>query len=170
MTTSHISPLFRLVSHLPLWLKRTLPSVIVTPCDGAQLAKSVLALSGNDAGALIRLAHGQETEWLEFKAAICPEKRNGEWCIEKVANDQDRETFVDYQWNVTKAMIAMANNKGGGILLGVDDRGRSVGLDASDPDCVCKSKVVDEFVRLVLDPYRCHNQESGTGKRKVPSA
>lgn len=39
----------------------------------------------------------------------------------------------DYRWDVARAVIALANSIGGVVLLGVDNEGKPVGREASDP-------------------------------------
>jgi len=89
---------------------------------------------------IIALAGGGETDWLEFKAALGP----------PTGQDPEKgENAADYQWHVARSLIALANNHGGVLLLGVDDRGWGVGLEASDPRGIEKKGGFDSFVRTV---------------------
>jgi cold shock CspA family protein len=110
------------------------------------------------------LAGGDEREWLELKAAACP--IDGE-----LAAGYSR---ADYEWNVAKAVVAMANSAGGVVLLGVDDFGEIIGVDASDPKQVRKRKGEEEFrrnvvMRRILNPaHGWKTMKSGTLKVKNP--
>ena len=102
-----------------------------------ELCRRVLARTGGDVAPLIALAKGRETGWLEFKAT----------CEPPVDGPMPGTNADDYRWNVAKAIIAMANTDGGCLLLGVDDAGRSVGLEQSDRRGKIQSESVDSFIR-----------------------
>ncbi|HJL02365.1 MAG TPA: protein kinase [Polyangiaceae bacterium LLY-WYZ-15_(1-7)] len=88
---------------------------------------------------LLEVLGDEETEWLEFKAALIPPPdREG-------ANDNDG------RWAVTKAAVALANSVGGAVLLGVDDDGRPAPLVDSDPKGYFEKQGWDVFARKVLD-------------------
>ena len=92
--------------------------------------------------ALIKLAGEQEADWLEFKAAIRPPDGQA---------PDPGENLADYRWNVAKALIAMLNSCGGVVLLGVDDAGEPVGLEASDRKSSLRNGI-DAFERNVVVP------------------
>ena len=92
--------------------------------------------------ALLKLAEAQETEWLEFKAALHPE--GGVF--------QPGESADDYRWHVAKAAVALANTAGGAVILGLDDDLNPVGLVASDPKGTLESKGREAFNRNILLP------------------
>jgi hypothetical protein len=113
---------------------------------------------------ILTLAGGGEADWLEFKAALGPPP----------GQELERgENAADYHWHVARSLIAIANSRGGVLLLGVDDRGRGVGLEASDPRGVEKRGGFDSFVRTVVRPalfphtneWRC--AKSGTWRADV---
>ncbi|MEA3643048.1 MAG: NACHT domain-containing protein [Lamprobacter sp.] len=91
---------------------------------------------------LLKLAEGQETEWLEFKAALYPE--GGQF--------KDGEKADDYHWHVAKAAVALANMAGGAVILGLDDNLQPVGLAASDPKGTLTTKGREAFNRDILLP------------------
>lgn len=102
----------------------------------------------------------REKDWLEFKAAIFP-----------IDGSYPPGTNKDYySWNVAKAVIGMANTRGGVVLLGIDDNGEAVGLDPSDPDNDISRGAFDLFTRKTLTPaINCGkwNVESAEGKRRT---
>ena len=99
------------------------------------LVEQVLQDNDSRLEPLIELAGGQETEWLEFKAAM-PTSGDG-------LNAQD------YAWHVVKALVALTNTGGGAVLLGVDDAGTAVGLEPSDPKNFLDGGF-DSFARNVI--------------------
>jgi hypothetical protein len=134
------------------------------PQKPTELALRVLRHPAGGLKALLDLAGGDEREWLELKAAACP--IDGE-----PAAGYSR---ADYEWNVAKAVVAMANSTGGVVLLGVDDFGEVIGLDASDPKEIRKRKGEEEFrrnvvMRRILNPvHGWKTMKSGTIKLKNP--
>ena len=80
-------------------------------CSGFDLVNTVLS---RDEGIekLIGLAERRECEWLEFKAAM----------RSRPEDLKEDETVGDFYWNVAKAVIAMANNKGGAVLVGISEK------------------------------------------------
>jgi hypothetical protein len=90
--------------------------------------------------ALIDLAKGAEVEWLELKAT----------CYPTGGVLKQGENEADYQWHVAKAVVALANSIGGVVLLGVDDKGEFLGLEASDPKGLIKKDGLDAFKRMVI--------------------
>jgi WD40 repeat protein len=114
------------------------------PRDFGELAEKILSHSKNDVETLITLAKGEETEWLEFKAALYKSK---EFPLKPNEND------VDLLFNVAKAVIAMANSQGGVVLIGVSDKPKPsepVGLTYSDPNEVLKNEGIEAFHRKVV--------------------
>ncbi|NHA14615.1 RNA-binding domain-containing protein [Thioalkalivibrio sp. XN279] len=97
---------------------------MVKPVTASQLASRVLKHPRGGLAALLALADGSERDWLEFKAATYP--LGGHF--------KAPENKHDYRWDVARAVIALANTVGGVVLLGVDDSGQPVGIEASDPD------------------------------------
>lgn len=70
--------------------------------------KDMLKQSGDDLGAVVEKANGQETTWLEFKA--------DPFCTQEKVKFND-----DMVWHVLKAVVAMFNTYGGCIVFGIDD-------------------------------------------------
>jgi hypothetical protein len=128
-------------------------SLLPTPlsCSGFDLVSRVLDHPAGGVEALIELAGGGETDWLEFKAAMIgrPEDRKN-----------PKENDADGYWNVAEAVLAMANSRGGVVLLGVDDNANAVGLAAGDPRRILETRGMDAFLRMeVLE--RIHPANSG---------
>ena len=107
------------------------------PISAYDLCSRVLTASEGDASALIQIAGGQETDWIEFKAACEPPSSGAE-------NGCQTD---DYRWHVAKAVVALANTHGGCLLLGVDDDGKAVGLAPSDPFGQIEKEGMDGFLR-----------------------
>ena len=140
-------------------------SNISKPKTARELAQRVLRHPRGGFQALLELAGGGENEWLEFKAASCP--KGGEPELGK--ND------ADYRWNVAKAVVAMANSLGGVVFLGVDDQGRAVGIEASDPKGKRDSKGMEAFIReeimerVLLPKGGWKTEQKGTFKPSQPA-
>lgn len=115
-------------------------SMLPKPKDARDLALRVLQHPRGGLEALLGLSHGSETEWLELKAASYPE--GGQFKL--------GENKGDYRWNVAKAVIALANSTGGVVLLGVDDNGKPVGIEASDPGGMRQEDGEEAFRRMVI--------------------
>jgi hypothetical protein len=79
--------------------------------NGYEFVREVLSRTRNDVGALILLANGRETEWLEFKAATGPK---GGKC-ERGSNESD------YRFDVARPLFALANSIGGALLIGLKE-------------------------------------------------
>jgi Putative DNA-binding domain len=105
-----------------------------------ELAARVLKHPRGGLEALLELVGGSETEWLELKAATCP----------KEGDFQKGENEDDYRWDVARAVIALANSIGGVVLLGVNDKGMPIGLEASDPTHKRERKGAEAFRREVI--------------------
>ena len=110
------------------------------PRTARELAVRVLKHPRGGLGALLELVGGSETEWLELKAATFPRDGN----FQKGANEDD------YRWDVARAVIALANSIGGVVLLGVNDQGMPIGLEASDPTHKRERKGAEAFRREVI--------------------
>ena len=108
--------------------------------NGRDLAAYILNHPNGGLEALLHLAESQENEWLEFKAALHPE--GGVF--------RPEEKKEDYQWHVAKAVIALANWSGEAVILGIDDGGKPIGLEASDPGGVMASKGREAFNREIV--------------------
>lgn len=120
-------------------------------CSGYELVSKVLDHPAGGIEALVDLAGGGETDWLEFKAAMVgrPEDRKN-----------PKENDADGYWNVAEAVLAMANSRGGLVLLGVDDSAKVVGLAAGDPRRVLETRGMDAFLRMeVLERIHPSNSD-----------
>jgi hypothetical protein len=108
-------------------------------CSGFDLVSRILDHPRGGVEALVELAGGGETDWLEFKAAMVgrPEDRK-----------DPKENDADGYWNVAEAVVAMANSRGGVVLLGVDDNANAVGLAAGDRRRVLETRGMDAFLRM----------------------
>jgi hypothetical protein len=106
-----------------------------------ELVERILADLPNGVAALIDAAGRHERDWLELKAAI------------HAPQIKPPENRADYYWNVAHAVIALANTRGGAVILGVDDATKQVvGLHPSDPDGILKSpEDIEIFIRRVID-------------------
>lgn len=105
--------------------------------NGYDLVSQILDDPNGGVAGLIRLSEGQETEWLEFKAALYPTD----------GNFGPGEKEDDYRWHVAKAVIALANSVGGAVILGIDDNAQAIGLSASDPQNIIEQKGRETFNR-----------------------
>lgn len=110
------------------------------PGTARELVSRVLNHPSGGLQALIDLAKGAEVEWLELKAACYP--TGGVF--------KQGEEEADFQWHVAKSVVALANSIGGVVLLGVDDKGEFLGLEASDPKGLIKKDGLDAFKRMVI--------------------
>lgn len=110
------------------------------PQNACELVRRVLQHPGGGLQALLKIVEGGENEWLELKAASFPEGG----VFAEGANEDD------YRWNVAKAAIALANSVGGVVLLGVNDAGQPIGIEASDPKGKRGSKGAEAFRREVV--------------------
>jgi|GEM_PF-5605053 len=110
----------------------------VDSISGHDLVTHVLDHPDGGVEALIDLAGGSETDWLEFKAAMIgrPEDR-------KNPNEND----ADGHWHVAEAVVAMANSRGGAVLVGIDDDAKPVGLQAGDLRKVIEKMGSETFLR-----------------------
>lgn len=126
------------------------------PRTARELAVRVLKHPRGGIEALLELVGGSETEWLELKAATYPEGGR----FDGGANEDD------YRWDVARAVIALANSIGGVVLLGVDNEGKPVGLDASDPTHKRERDGAEAFRRDVILQQVLHPKRGWrTGRR-----
>ena len=131
-------------------------------CSGYELVSKVLDHPAGGVEALVDLAGGGETDWLEFKAAMVgrPEDRKN-----------PKENDADGYWNVAEAVLAMANSRGGLELLGVDDRAKVDGLAAGDPRRVLETRGMDAFLRMeVLERIHPSNSDCRWNTERLVSA
>lgn len=123
------------------------PMLKEVPISAYELCVNVFG-SGDDIEALIRLAKGGECEWLELKAAM----------ISRPQDDKPNEKPADGYWNVAKGVIALANTRGGAVIVGVEEvAGRPVacGLEACDPRKVIEKNGVHEYLRKEIRDRIC---------------
>lgn len=127
--------------------------------SGYDLARRVLDHPRGGVAAMIRLAAGDETDWLEFKAAMLgrPEDR------------KPGENNVDGYWHVAEAVIALANSRGGAVLVGVDDKTHcAIGLHACDPRGIIAQHGLEAYRRQeILDRVDPANGTWATGTRGI---
>lgn len=110
--------------------------------NARDLVERILVHPQGGIAALLQLAEDQETDWLEFKAALHPE--GGIF--------KPGEKPGDYHWHVAKAVVALANTGGGAVILGLDDNLHPVGLAASDPKGTLERKGREAFNRGIVLP------------------
>ena len=127
--------------------------------DGFVFARSVLDQKGDDAVTiLLEAAGGNETDWLEKKAAVYRTEKVDEKfrkkmdkiraskkiTPQKIAEEEDAlqsELLAEIAW----AIVAMHNSRGGVILVGIDDRNGVVPLEDNDPDGIVAKKGVGGY-------------------------
>ena len=127
--------------------------------NGYEYVEKIISKTNYDVGPLINLTDGFETDWLEFKAAICqqegaPDTKTNKW---------------DYRWNVSKALFAIANNIGGAVLIGVgEDSNHRAKLVSLEHSGFTGDK--DEFMRkieqTILNPEAGWKTTKGAWKCK----
>jgi hypothetical protein len=83
--------------------------------NGYDFAERVLGQTNYDVLPLINFAGGGETEWLEFKAAMLP--KDGIYGF----SGKKQDNKWDHFWDISKALIGLANHIGGVLLLGVNE-------------------------------------------------
>jgi hypothetical protein len=127
----------------------------IKPKTASDLAKRILVPPRGGLDKLMSVVGDNEKEWLEFKASSSPE----------TGILSDGENLADYRWNIAKAVISIANSIGGVILLGVDDNGGVVGIDASDPKNKRAKNGLEAFRReVILQQVLFPNNGWKTGK------
>ena len=110
------------------------------PTKPRELADRIIKHPQGGLKALLDLVDRSETEWLELKAATYP--------LGGVFDEKSNEH--DFRWDVAKAVIAMANSVGGIVLVGVNDEGQPVGLEASDPSRKRERQGAEAFRRETI--------------------
>lgn len=91
--------------------------------NGYKFVTELLSRTDYDVGPLLQLTGYEETEWLEFKAASESEPDDS------TPHGAPQANAWDGRWNVAKALIAMSNNIGGAVILGLDERDFSAAVD-----------------------------------------
>ena len=114
------------------------------PRDFGELAGKILSHPKGGVEALINLSSGEATEWLEFKPALCQSNE-----ISPEPKEKDGKLYL----HVARAVIAMANSRGGVVLIGVSDSKppEPVGLTCSDPKGILKNKGIGDFFNDVVE-------------------
>ena len=113
--------------------------------DAGELVERIVIHPQGGVEGLVRLAGNQETEWLDLKAGLGPPPGKP---------TEKGENVHDYYWHVAKAVIAMANTRGGAVVLGIkEEKGKpiSVGLGSVDPKGILSKYGTDEFFRKCID-------------------
>lgn len=112
--------------------------------SGYELVQSVILARQDDAiYTLIANAGGSECDYLELKASI----------VVRPEDLKDGEKPTDIYWNIARELIAMANTRGGILIIGIDDKpGHNVvPLRESDPDNIIESEGVEAYMRKAID-------------------
>lgn len=122
--------------------------------NGRDLVGQVLNHPQGGIDGLLQLAERQETDWLEFKAALHP--IGGRF--------EPGEVQADCDWHVAEAAVAMSNSVGGAVILGLDDNLQPVGLKPSDPNRILDTKGREAFNRDVVQKALICDQWK-TGRR-----
>lgn len=99
---------------------------VVKPKNGYDLVRGVMDHLLGGVEELIKIANGQETGWLEFKASTISRKQDY----------QPGENKNDAIWNVTKGIIALLNGWGGAVIIGITPEGIPVGWESCYEDVV----------------------------------
>lgn len=122
--------------------------------SGYELARRVLGHEKGGVAALLALAGGRETDWLEFKAAM----------VGRGKGRKQGEKDADGHWNVAEAVIAMANTCGGAVIIGIEDKTkRMVGLQSGDPRRIIEKDGLEDFLRREIKE-RIEVSEWDTGR------
>jgi hypothetical protein len=119
-----------------------------------QFVELILGNPHGGVAALLKITDFQEVEWLEFKASARDH-----------VTAKDPSTG-DLQWRIARAVFAMANGRGGCVLIGIDDDGQAIGIESSDPDNWISRFGVDYFLRKsvmeqILRPSRGWKTRAG---------
>lgn len=107
------------------------------PLSGYELAVLILDHRRGGVEALLRLTSAHETDWLELKAGMQTAS----------AERKPGEKDSDGHWNVARAVIALANTRGGVVLVGIDDHRKVIGLQACDPRGVLRNEGLEAYLR-----------------------
>lgn len=109
--------------------------------SGYNLVQQILAHPNGSLEKLLSLAGNGECDWLELKAAV-------------ITRPQDRkpnENEADAQWHVAEAVIAMANSRGGIVLVGINDKDKSVvPLCDADPKRIIETQGAEAYRRIMI--------------------
>jgi hypothetical protein len=100
-----------------------------------QLVELILSHPKGGVAALLKITDSQEVDWLEFKASAC----------DFPTAKESRTT--DLQWRIARAVFAMANGRGGCVLIGIDDNAQAIGIEHSDPNNWIRRFGDDYFLR-----------------------
>ena len=118
--------------------------------SGAELARFVLNHPHGGVKALLKLAGDGECDWLECKAAMVSRP------VDRRPNENDQDAY----WHVAEAVIALANSRGGVVLVGIEDRSlAAVSLQQSDPRGVIAKDGLEAYRRKEI--YERVNPASG---------
>ena len=125
--------------------------------SGYELVQQVISSRQDDAiYALIANAGGGECDYLELKASI-------------VVKDKDLkkgEQPTDIYWNIARELIAMANTRGGILIIGIDDTPEHnvVPLRDSDPDGIIKKENIEAYIRKAINAHILPSNQKWTYK------
>ncbi len=114
--------------------------------SGYDLVRNVISTRQDDAiDTLIASAGGSECDYLELKASIVVKK-------EKDGKAKE-ENPSDIYWNIARELIAMANTRGGILIIGIDDSPdhNVVPLRDSDPDGIIAREGLEAYMRKAID-------------------
>jgi hypothetical protein len=117
------------------------PDETVTIKHAGDLAK--LIIKNNKLAELLQWAGKNEHDWLEYKRIIIPE---GKW---KQKAEEERKTKGDFIWHVLESVVAMANTRGGCVLIGVHDDGTILGVDQA----ALNEKGEEAFIRDHIESH-----------------
>ena len=125
--------------------------------SGYDLVQRVISSRQDDAiYALIANAGGGECDYLELKASI----------VVKDKDLKDGEKPTDIYWNIARELIAMANTRGGILIIGIDDTPEHnvVPLRDSDPDGIIKKENIEAYIRKAINAHILPSNQKWTYK------
>ena len=125
--------------------------------SGYDLVQRVISSRQDDAiYALIANAGGGECDYLELKASI----------VVKDKDLKDGEKPTDIYWNIARELIAMANTRGGMLIIGIDDTPEHnvVPLRDSDPNGIIEREGVEAYMRKAIDTHVLPENQEWTYK------
>ena len=116
--------------------------------NGYDFAERVLGQTNYDVLPLIDFAGGGETEWLEFKSATLP--KGGVYEV----RGKKQDNKWDHLWDISKALIGLANHIGGVLLLGVTEvkHDGKAGVDVVSLEYSEFDGDRDKFMRNIVRP------------------
>ena len=124
--------------------------------SGYDLVRKVISARQDDAiYTLIASTGGSECDYLEFKASI-------------VTRDlEPGESPSDIYWNIARELIAMANTRGGILIIGIDDSPAHnvVPLRDSDPNGIIAHEGLEAYMRKVIDSHVLPENQEWTYKK-----